>query len=319
MRALQFRITPGLLQAISSLERLTGKLERVPLADSAQAAKRARRLGAESAVKFEPRFSAAQHELWLEQYAAALEADLELSSSGFVRLAGAFFPAASGGSVCSWRKEPLTLTMPLAQSAREETLFPAVAPFLVEQRFGELWDWSSTELRSGREHPLPVIAAFHLVFLQISPFCRYNHPLALLAQQHLLLQAGYQFSAFDALPACFWNKAAQYCSVLRQAEKTAYTDWTTFNVWLDFFLQTLIGSATELLQKAESHRELCALTASQRLIVDIVRERGAVTRDTVTAITGIPESTVKYNLTTLAKRGFLSRRGGGRTTNYRLA
>ncbi len=203
-------------------------------------------------------------------------------------------------------------------SPSNESVFPTVSGFLVEQRLQELIDWTAQELDAGRFHPLLVIGVFHLLFLQISPFPQHNHSVALTLSWQLLKAHGYSFVAYRHFAPIFSDTSTQYFSSLRQAEKTAGGNWSTLNIWLEYFFGCLASCCKDLNRKSEKSSKASRLSAVQRDIIDVIRENGSATREVIVSTTGINLSTVKYNLSVLSTNGHLTRHGGGRTTSYSL-
>ncbi len=199
-----------------------------------------------------------------------------------------------------------------------EVVFPTVSTFLVEQRLAELLEWTRHELEDGQFHPLFIIGAFHLLFLQIHPFSTANHRLALVLLWRLLDAHGYGFVRYSHFTPEIEQRSKQYFAALRQAEKTAYGNWSTLNIWLEYFLDTLLGASQSLLSLTERQVSSSRLTTVQRQIIDVIKSNGSATREKIVTETGINLSTVKYNLSVLANRGHLKRDGGGRSTSYRL-
>jgi len=216
------------------------------------------------------------------------------------------------------RKTGVYLTAPEIGLRGDERVFPAVSPFLIEQRLAELLEWTEHELGEGVFHPLFIIGTFHLLFLQIMPFPTANHRLALVLLWRLLEQHGYGFVRYSHFAPEIEQRSKQYFSALRQAEKTAYGNWATLNMWLEFFLDALVLASQNLLEKSQRDEHAARLTNVQRKIIDVIKSSGSATREKIVTETGINLSTVKYNLSILASRGHLKRDGGGRSTSYRL-
>ena len=200
----------------------------------------------------------------------------------------------------------------------DDIVFLTVSSFLVEQRLTDLLEWTRHELEEGSFHPLFIVGTFHLLFLQISPFPTANHRLALVLLYRLLDAHGYSFVRYRHFAPEMEARSKQYFAALRQAEKTACGNWSTLNIWLEFFLDTLIQASNALLDFSERTVNTSRLTGVQRKIMDVVKTNGSATRERIVTETGINLSTVKYNLSVLASRGHLKRDGGGRTTSYRV-
>ena len=215
-----------------------------------------------------------------------------------------------------YRATAANFTLRAGTADSEEIVFQTVPPFLVHQRFEDLIEWLSRELEAGDYHPLFLFGTFHLLFLQTMPFGRGNHRLSLNVLWRLMNGYSYSFVQHTSFAAILLERTKAYTQSLRQAEKTVFTTWGTLNIWLEFFLEALVSAANNLSDLVEKGVEEQRLTRTQRNIIEIVRTRGPVTREIIVTESGINLSTVKYNLSVLAARGYLKRTGGGRTTSY---
>ncbi len=215
-----------------------------------------------------------------------------------------------------YRTGAANFTLPAAVADGEDTVFQTVPPFLIRQRFEDLVEWLNRELEAGDYHPLFLFGTFHLLFLQTMPFARGNHRLGLLILWRLLNGYNYSFVQHTSFASVLAERTRGYLQSLRQAERTVFTTWNTLNIWLEFFLETVLSSTNNLSLLVEKGVEEQRLTRTQKNIIEIVRSRGPVTREIIVSESGINLSTVKYNLSVLAARGYLKRSGGGRTTSY---
>jgi len=198
-----------------------------------------------------------------------------------------------------------------------EIIFSTVPVFLIETRLKELIAWTQRQLELGNLHPLVVIGAFHLLFLQIHPYATANHRISFLLAWRLMREYGFSFVQFSHFAPFLSANSEWYFRSLRQAEKTTGSDWSTLNSWLELFLQS-VAEAADLLESQTSQQiNRFVPTTVQKRIIDTVRRHGAATRETIASATGIAVSTVKYNLSVLAEKGQLKREGGGRSTSYR--
>lgn len=206
----------------------------------------------------------------------------------------------------------------VGDNLRRESVFRCVQPYLVERRLSELLAWREQQLSGDSLHPLIVAGAFHLCLLQIHPFERENHAAAILLTTAILREAGFRAFDYGHFAPFLALRSHQYVSALRQSEKTAYSTWSTLNIWLEFFLTQLRDAHRRVIEECGAKSDEQALTDTQRLVLEIVREKGAASREAVVERTGMHFSTVKYNLTALTERGFLRREGAGRGTHYRV-
>ncbi|MGB1230260.1 MAG: Fic family protein, partial [Holosporaceae bacterium] len=90
--------------------------------------------------------------------------------------------------------------------------------------------------------------------------------------------------------------------------------WTP---WVTFFLQTLQAQKRHLATKIErEHKAIKDLPELAIYIIDYVKEHGRVTRRDMVREKGASPNTLKSILSALCKKGYLVKRGGGRSTWY---
>jgi len=237
----------------------------------------------------------------------------ELSEQGLLEL----FNKISGYASEETGKQSEYRTTPSPFFSHEnQRIFTTVSPFLVKRRLRELIEWLSEELYTGEIHPLIIIGTYHLLFLQLHPFRSGNHRIALSSSWHLLNERGYEFISYSELLFQFLEQSNQYYNTLRHSERSTFGDWSTINVWLEFYLNAILEAAAEVSNLGEQKLNETILSPTQRKILETVRAHGALSREKLVTETGINLSTVKYNLSLLAEKGHLKREGGGRSTFY---
>ena len=197
-------------------------------------------------------------------------------------------------------------------------IFTTVSPFLIKRRLKDLIEWTCDELSYGEISPILTIGTFHLMFLQIHPFKDGNHRTALLASWCLLRDCGYNFVENSSFIKAFIESGEAYYNSLKHAERTIFSDWSGTPLWLEYFVRTLLKCAEDAVSAEERYTNQAVLTDTQKQILEVIKNHGAVTRERVVSETGINLSTVKYNLSLLKERGHLRREGGGRSTYYTI-
>lgn len=327
------RPTQRLVQLIGDFERFSGRWDRVGALDSQENAAECRMALAETIRVGRELESPLRHvslqsdELVdspeLGRIAALVEHEsdlLSLDAIGAINLALEEIFARGqnqerGVSASVFRSQAAAFRAALDESSDTQSIVvPAVSPFLVQIRLGELLEWMKDE---GAHHIIRIGVA-HLLMLQISPFRRQHHLLSLVWLHLMLLSSGYlQFSKHSPAPY-FLRRRSSYLNALRQADKTAHETWSTLNIWLEFLATSLLELSEETLAREEGKRHAMRLTSVQRRIIEVVRDCGPTTRETIVEQTGLNLSTVKYNLGVLNERGHLARQGGGRSTSYRV-
>jgi len=198
----------------------------------------------------------------------------------------------------------------------DSRLFDSLPIFLIESKLEELVSWAEQELKDGPIHPLYIIGIFHICFLQIQPFATANHRTAIAVTWHLLIQNGFHFLAFSHFAVSLKLKQNQYFNALRQAEKSVNGNWSTINIWLEFFLEILMLTKESMPNTREQIVAEYRMTPVQQKIVSAIQKEGSLSRSSIASTTKVNISTVKYNLTVLTKKGLIKKEGGGRSTSY---
>lgn len=210
-----------------------------------------------------------------------------------------------------FRQKPENFSVP-----GDERLFDSLAAFLIENKLEELVKKTQAELNSGPVHPLYTIGIFYISFLQIQPFATANHRTVIALTWHLLINNGFEFLAFSHFAVSLKDKRNQYFNALRQAERTVNGNWSTINIWLEFFLEILILSKDKMANTREQIVAEYRMTDVQKKMFQVIQNEGSLCRSKIVSLTGINVSTIKYNLGVLTKKGLLKQTGGGRSTSY---
>lgn len=205
---------------------------------------------------------------------------------------------------------------PPKHSRVENLVFQTVSPFVIETRLNDLFEWLALEQRKPTLHPLLTASVLQLAFLQTSPFTVGNHLLALLLTTRYAVANGYSAMLAAETLGYFKQNEDSYFAALRQAERSMFQTWSTFNVWAEFLIEAFSSTLEQRLRQLEAQLDSRRLTSVQKRIVEVIRISGMATRDQIAQQTGINASTVKYNLSVLTDRGQLRRVGAGRTTSY---
>jgi Fic family protein len=164
-----------------------------------------------------------------------------------------------------------------------------------------------------------MIAVFVAVFLEIHPFQDGNGRLSRILTTLLLLQEGYAYVPYSSLESVIENSKESYYLGLRQTQGTIRSDVPNWQPWVLFFLRALQQQKRRLAVKVE--REKYALAALSELsvkILDYVRDHGRVASRDIVREYGVSRNTLKDTFAFLVEKGFLVRRGGGRSVWYDL-
>jgi Fic family protein len=198
-------------------------------------------------------------------------------------------------------------------------VFETATPFDTPRLMTELVAWLNYEREQRRLHPLLVIAVFTVVFLEIHPFQDGNGRLSRILTTLLLLQVGYAYVPYSSLESVIEQSKEAYYLALRQTQGSIRSGAPNWQPWLMFFLRALHQQMKRLAGKVE--REKLILPSVPELsvrILDQVRDHGRVSMGDIVKLTGASRNTLKQQFRQLVDKGYLVRRGGGRTTWYTL-
>jgi Fic family protein len=199
-------------------------------------------------------------------------------------------------------------------------VFQTAEPFETPQLLKELVDWTVHELAVGPHHPLLVIGAFVVSFLQIHPFQDGNGRLSRVLTTLLLLREGYSYVPYSSLESVVERNKGEYYRTLRATQMTLNDERPDWQPWLEFFLDALQRQATHLRIKAE--QAIAAATSDRNLdtvdllIIEYVRQRSRATMAELIEVTDVPRATLKLRLGKLIAANRLIRHGAGRGTWY---
>ena len=162
------------------------------------------------------------------------------------------------------------------------------------------------------------IAILLVHFLAIHPFQDGNGRLSRILTTLLLLKSGYSHVSYSSLERVIEDNRDQYYLALRRAQSTLYTDKSTMNDWILFFLASLRKQISVLESKIEAEKLIAQLPPLSQDIVQIARQHGKITVRDVGSITGANRNTIKAHIKELVRRGQLEMVGAGKGTWYRL-
>lgn len=198
-------------------------------------------------------------------------------------------------------------------------VFATATPFDTPRLMTELVDWVRSRNEAGDLHPLLVIAAFVVVFLEIHPFQDGNGRLSRALTTLLLLRAGYAYAPYSSLESVIEQNKDGYYLALRRTQGTIRAGQPDWNPWLEFFLRALQRQKQQLAAKMERERIILGeLPDLSVLILELARERGRVTVAEAARASGASRHTVKDHLRSLVDQGHLALHGGGRGAWYGL-
>ena len=198
-------------------------------------------------------------------------------------------------------------------------VFETATPFDTPRLMRELVPWIRKSLRDKDIHPLLCIAAFIVMFLAIHPFQDGNGRLSRILTTLLLLRAGYAYVPYSSLESVIEQSKDSYYLALRRTQGKIRTKKPDWQPWVTYFLTALKQQKDRLEKKIERERILLGdLPELSVQILELCRERGRVTVNEISKVTGISRNTVKDHVTALTEKRHLVRHGAGRGTWYSL-
>jgi len=198
-------------------------------------------------------------------------------------------------------------------------VFETTSPFDTPRKMAALVTWTRETLSDKSLHPLLVIGAFTVSFLEIHPFQDGNGRLSRILTSLLLLQAGYSYVPYSSMESLIErNKEAYYLS-LRRTQTTLNDDVPDWIPWFRFFLLSLKRQKDHLAAKLDGQtlREEM-LSPELSTIMDHVHRHGRITTGEALALTGAPRPTVRSWLSKLVREEQLALHGKGRGAWYAL-
>jgi Fic family protein len=198
-------------------------------------------------------------------------------------------------------------------------VFQPASPFDTPRLMSELVTWTQEQREAGLLHPLLVIALFVVVFLEIHPFQNGNGRLSRVLTMLLLLQGGYAYVPYSSLESIIERNKETYYLSLRQTQGTIRTQTPDWQLWILFFMRSLVAQARSLEKKVEREKlVLASLPELSLQIVEFAREHGRITMGEAIRLTGASRNTLKQHFRAMVERGYLNQYGGGRGVWYEL-
>jgi len=198
-------------------------------------------------------------------------------------------------------------------------IFETASPFETPFKMADLIEWFTMEWEKREFHHLLLVAIFLLYFLAIHPFQDGNGRLSRILTTLLLLKSGYSHVPYSSLERVIEDNREQYYLALRRAQSTLYTDNSTINDWILFFLASLRKQISVLESKIEAEKLVTQLPPLSQDIIQIAKQHGKITVRDVGNITGANRNTIKVHIKELVRKGRLERVGEGKGTWYKLA
>lgn len=168
-------------------------------------------------------------------------------------------------------------------------------------------------IKKDTETLIPVKAFLsHLLFEKIHPFEDGNGRVGRLLTQAILAKGNYHFSYLLPFEEILNNKKAEYYDLL---------DRNDAGLFLEFMLETMFQKLeelkTEIINKKDYKKE-DTLLPRRREILEIVRDHNEVSLDAIQRrFLKIPARTLRYDLSSLEKEGYIIKIGSTRGALYK--
>jgi Fic family protein len=200
-------------------------------------------------------------------------------------------------------------------------VFETTSPFDTPRQMTEIVNRTADRLISPTIHPLLTIGVFVVTFLAIHPFQDGNGRLSRILTTLLLLKAGYSYVPYSSLESIIEESKEGYYLALRQTQGTLNTDLQpNWEPWLLFFLRAIQRQKNRLQTKLDIEKIMTStLPLLSVRILELAKEHGRVTTQSIEQATGESRSTIKARLKQLTDDRLLIRYGNGRATWYGLS
>ena len=198
-------------------------------------------------------------------------------------------------------------------------VFETATPFETPGWMKEIVDWFNQSVQEESHHPLILIGIFIVVFLAIHPFKDGNGRLSRVLTTLLLLRAGYGYVPYSSMEGVIEQNKDSYYLALRRTQQTTRKEEQNWEVWLVFFLKTMVKQKDNLAAKVKQEQALRAsLPAISRQIMELVKMRGEITVKEIEDSTGANRNTIKVHVKKLAEQLYLAQVGKGRGARYMI-
>jgi Fic family protein len=201
-------------------------------------------------------------------------------------------------------------------------IFATTPPHLVPKAMEELVDWTQAEFRKKEIHPLLVISLFVYEFLSIHPFQDGNGRLSRLLTTLLLLKSGYGFIQYISFEHQIENRKSAYYRALMDCQKRRKAGKAEdISVWVLFFLDCLLELALKLEKKSGDLKASGGyLNDRRKRILEHIRTDAPVRlSDLAERFPDLSPNTIKKDLQSMVREGFLAKEGKNKGTLYSLA
>lgn len=117
---------------------------------------------------------------------------------------------------------------------------------------------------------------FVAAFLVIHPFLDGNGRLSRALTLLMLLRAGYAFVPYESLGRVIEATRQSYYISLRATQRTLQDERPNWNIWLTYFLSSLVRQVRKLKAKVENEHWLRTMPETSMRIIELSRDHGAI-------------------------------------------
>ncbi len=194
-------------------------------------------------------------------------------------------------------------------------VFETAPPFETPELMRKLIAQTRELLEDNALHPLILIALFVVHFLAIHPFQDGNGRLSRALTTLLLLKSGYSYVPYSSMETIIEENKNTYYKALRNSQQTFKTENINYDVWLMFFLQTVLKQKIRLEKKIGLDKKQ-GLTLNQTKILNLFENINQWTSSDIAKETNINIATVKKVLAELVDIGILVKNGSTKGAWY---
>ena len=218
----------------------------------------------------------------------------------------------------TWRTTPSHCEAFDSEGHATGRIIQLLPPRLIPEKLEDLLTWFECEMRSGERHAVPVIGAFILGLMAISPFEFANGRTVRVLTRRLMIRAGYAYMPYSSIEWEMEGLRDVYYDAFDQSQPGLWNGTAEIGPWLEYFTTVLDRHRERVASKIDLERGAAGLSPLQQAILEAVREHGTVDAGLLIRATGANRNTLKDNLRRMVDRGLLEKTGQRRTTRYSL-
>lgn len=197
-------------------------------------------------------------------------------------------------------------------------VFQTASAFETPRCMQELIDWTNLRFEEKRLPPLIVIGMFIVCFLAIHPFQDGNGRLSRALTMLMLLRTGYVYVPYCSLESVIEASKQSYYITLRETQKTLQDPEPNWNIWLEYFLGSLVKQIRNLKRKIENEHLLRTMPEISLRIIELIKSNGPTSISAMVSPLSVNKFTLRDHCKRLVAENHLVMIGSGRATKYGL-